>query len=583
MKKVIIFIFTSLAFSILNADEIINIFINKQNEKPIKRELKLSPNKDGIITLKLTKDELGKNVKSVAIYPNFTQANEGDDGYFVSSFGEITNFTKRNVSKMSHWKNLMPIHGSKTPQGTYITFVKGMKFAYTYHITKSEKRYLQYISFDFKKNPQYEDIVVDFIRLPRSATYVEMAHWYRNYRIKNDGLKTIKEKIKTRPELAYCINAPVVRIMVGKKPRSKVIEQTPETEPKMTLMNSFENIGKLLEAMKKHGTQTAQICLIGWNSRGHDGRYPQLFPVEESAGGEESLRKLIQKGKDLGYQMTCHTCNTDAYSIADCWDKEYIAKRQDGSLSTHAIYSGGRMYNTCLKRILEIFPEKDFKRMADLGFHGLHYIDVITSIYPYECFDANHRMTPSDGVKYATEIFKIANKYMGGSYSEGGVDFCFDTVDGCIWVYPEVWIDTKSGLIDKRVPFWQLVYNGIVLSTPWNKCQHPTSSDVKTTLKFFEYGGRPRCEFAPALNLYPEHRKNSAIYSYAKKMSDIYSHFKKIAHLQAELMQYHGEIAPNITLSRYESGTEIVCNHSDIETTYKGEKIAPLTYKIFSK
>ena len=129
MKKVIIFIFTSLAFSILNADEIINIFINKQNEKPIKRELKLSPNKDGIITLKLTKDELGKNVKSVAIYPNFTQANEGDDGYFVSSFGEITNFTKRNVSKMLHWKNLMPIHGSKTPQGTYITFVKGMKFA----------------------------------------------------------------------------------------------------------------------------------------------------------------------------------------------------------------------------------------------------------------------------------------------------------------------------------------------------------------------------------------------------------------------------------------------------------------------
>ena len=66
-------------------------------------------------------------------------------------------------------------------------------------------------------------------------------------------------------------------------------------------------------------------------------------------------------------------------------------------------------------------------------------------------------------------------------------------------------------------------------------------------------------------------------------MSDIYSHFKKIAHLQTELMQYHAEIAPDVTLSRYESGTEIVCNHSDIETTYKGEKIAPLTYKIFSK
>ena len=69
MKKAIIFISTLLSISVLNADEIINVFINKQNEKPFKRELRLTPNKDGIITLKLTKDELGKDVKSVIIYP----------------------------------------------------------------------------------------------------------------------------------------------------------------------------------------------------------------------------------------------------------------------------------------------------------------------------------------------------------------------------------------------------------------------------------------------------------------------------------------------------------------------------------
>ena len=582
MKKVIVFTFIFAISSFLLADEIVNVYISKQNEKSTKQEYRLKPDKNGIITLKISKDELGKDIKGLTIYPNFTQADEGENGYFISSFGEITNFVKRDITFMSHWKNLMPIHGSKTSQGTYITFVKGMKFAYAYCITKSKKRYLQYMIFDFEKNPIYEDVVIDFIRLPDSATYVEMAHWYRNHRIKNDGLKTIKEKIKTRPELAYCIKAPEVRIMVGKKPRSKVVEQTPETEPPMTLLNSFEHIGKLLEAIKKHGVETAQVCLVGWNSRGHDGRYPQLFPVEESAGGEEGLRKLIKKGKELGYQITCHTCSTDAYSIADSWDKEYIAKRQDGSLSSHAIYSGGRMYNTCLKRILEIFPEKDFKRMADLGFRGLHYIDVITSIYPYECFDKNHKMTPSEGVKYATDIFKISNKYMGGSYSEGGIDFCFDTVDGCIWVYPEVWLNFKSGLIDKRVPFWQLVYNGIVLSTPWNKCQFPSTDDPKTTLKFFEYGGRPRCEFAPALDLYPLHRRNAAIYTYAKKMADVYSTFQKIANLQTELMQHHVEIFPDVTLSRYENGTEIVCNHSNVGVTYKDTKIEPLTYKIFS-
>ena len=47
------------------------------------------------------------------------------------------------------------------------------------------------------------------------------------------------------------------------------------------------------EAMKNAGIDKAELCLVGWNVRGHDGRWPQAFPVEPALGGEEELHWLI--------------------------------------------------------------------------------------------------------------------------------------------------------------------------------------------------------------------------------------------------------------------------------------------------
>ena len=115
----------------------------------------------------------------------------------------------------------------------------------------------------------------------------------------------------------------------------------------------------------------------------------------------------------MGYQMTCHTCSTDAYSIADCWSDDLPAITKDGKFRSHTVYSGGRMYDVCLKQWYKKFTKKDFKKVANLGFRGLHYIDVIKSIYPYQCFSKEHPMNPSEGVEYAKKIAAKAKKNMG--------------------------------------------------------------------------------------------------------------------------------------------------------------------------
>ena len=49
---------------------------------------------------------------------------------------------------------------------------------------------------------------------------------------------------------------------------------------------------RLVRRMQAAGLRKAVITLVGWNLGGHDGAYPQRFPVEPALGGEAGLRKL---------------------------------------------------------------------------------------------------------------------------------------------------------------------------------------------------------------------------------------------------------------------------------------------------
>ena len=84
-----------------------------------------------------------------------------------------------------------------------------------------------------------------------------------------------------------------------------------ETEPEMHVAATFDDVSELLDVFQAHGIDKAEICLVGWNKSGHDGRWPQPFPVEERLGGEEALKRLTAKARAMGYAMVCHTNSTD--------------------------------------------------------------------------------------------------------------------------------------------------------------------------------------------------------------------------------------------------------------------------------
>ena len=93
------------------------------------------------------------------------------------------------------------------------------------------------------------------VDLGNEADYSDMANYYREYQLKRGACIPLKERVKGNPEL------------------------------EMKVACTFERVKDIVVELKNAGVDKAQFCLIGWNKSGHDGRYPQLFPVEEKLGG----------------------------------------------------------------------------------------------------------------------------------------------------------------------------------------------------------------------------------------------------------------------------------------------------------
>ncbi|MDD2600347.1 MAG: DUF5696 domain-containing protein [Kiritimatiellae bacterium] len=169
--------------------------------------------------------------------PDFATAKTGEDGYFVM------------------------------PNAFYLS-VRAKAGLYTLSST-----------FTLDQFGMYDDIAIDFHMLSGDdANYSGIARTYRKYQLDRKACIPLKERIKQSPELEYCMNSVEIRVRQGWKPApSPVEEQTLETEPPMKVVTTFDRVGDIVDSLKKAGVEKVQICLVGWNRKGHDGRYQSIM------------------------------------------------------------------------------------------------------------------------------------------------------------------------------------------------------------------------------------------------------------------------------------------------------------------
>ena len=570
--------------------------------------------------LEISPDFVPEKTVKVEVHHPAASAKVGEPGFYVLCNGLYGEFLPREKDLAYTNSNVtMATFGVKTPRAALAVILSGMALESSQCVTFRDGIYEIFPVFTLDEEKPYEPIRVEFHHLAPGASYPEMAREYRKYQLDRGACRPLKDRMAERPELAQAANSVEVRVRLGWKPvPSPVGEQTAENEPEMHAAVSFARCRDIMEEFQKQGVKNAEFCLVGWNIGGHDGRFPQLFPVEPRLGGEAELRKTIRKAREMNFLIVGHTSESGAYSVSalgNRWSRDYLLVRKKEGIISYRTWGGGNVYHTCPKAVYERFADEDYAALKDLGFRGLHYIDVYSTVNARTCVSPEHPLTKAGFSEWVDRLFLKAQTAIGGVGSEGGFDHCIKNLDYGLYIsfvdpahsvlaearqaQPET-SDAKQRpdrkyvpegklppLCDRHVPYWELVYHGILLYNPYTATVNYTLKDPICRLKLVEFGGRPLFYFYQSflstgtswmgnadLHCATDEELTQAVAA-IKKGADEYETLKR---LQTEFMENHERLAPNVFRTTYSDGTWIVTNYTDEPFVFEGRTVGPLDY-----
>ena len=501
----------------------------------------------------------------------------GTPGFFLipnvrssSSCGGLIFFKERSdaVEEFNEsWA--IPVFGVNTGEAGVLAVVTGARYDYTLKVEVRGGAYK--LTTVFGKSAVTPEIRL--LRLKgKETSYAGMARCYRNFQIARGVCRPLKERCAENPVLAQSVRSIMVRMRMAWKPApSTVLEQTEENEPPVHAAITFKRAKEILRRFKAAGIDNAEFCLVGWNKGGHDGAFPDLFPVEKTLGSEDDLRDLLRYAKECGYLMSGHTNLVDSYSFSKrCTPHDRLVD-EDGSFHLGGKWGGGQSYYLCPKEAFERFAKEDFEAMKELGFRGTHYLDVASIAQPNTCFHPDHPLSKEGNAFWRSKTLALAREVFGASSSEGSIDFCIGDLDYVLYANFGLKLTNPPALIDRFIPFWSLVYHGIVTSNcAFTTVNEMVKDDPELHLYNLEWGGRPTAYFhakfrpsqdkpEPDLRCSTDEELDSGIAALAERAAE----FDKMSDLQLEFIEEHDEVAPGVIEERYSDGSVMRINRSD--------------------
>ena len=573
------------------------------------KRVSLEKRKEGKAVIYTLSADKFKNAKKLSVSSDSFSGSVGSKGYYLIPGNEhcagaaLIRFTERESDK-----KLSVLHPAQS-----IWIVGGLEavyaisiertYIYTLEARYSDKKYTTELKLDFTDQPIADDIILRAYALDSSADYNEALKVIRDARLEKGEIRLLSKKRGERECLDYAAKHPLVRIRMGWKPvPCEVLHQTLENEPSMHVATTFRRVRELADEMKRVGVSGAEISLVGWNQKGHDGRWPDIFPIEEALGGEEELRRTVEHVKSLGYKITCHTNLADHYEIASTFSLRDLAKKRDGSVYSHGNWAGGQSFAACPETQLR-YAKSDLPRVAALGFEGLHYIDCLSICKPDPCFDPDHPVTVREAIKKHSEIMSLSTELFGGFSSEGCVDSThgeldfalynsFRDINATLLARPDV-------LFDEVIPAAEILMHDIVLYNPSSTTVNHTIKDDSTVATVALLGGRPSLyvyskfvsenkkmfdsldnNWMGKVDLVLDTDEDLRATALAiRKAEELYLPFHE--HLDTLIDGYY-LLKNGIKLMRYADGFEVAANFTDVPKEYRGVHIAAGSYKIFN-
>lgn len=542
----------------------------------------------------IRKEDIPADVKYVDVMPDYFTAETGMDGFLLipsiegSHYSALTFFRERENDEEIFTQSSMPIYACRRGLNAVMAIVDGMKFDYSLVIGVRDGKYYLYPRFNLEGDGAYEDIEIHFIHFSGETRYPEMARAYRKYQLDRDACRPLREKVAERPILKEYADTIECRIRLAWKPVPSSIDDQVigVNEPPVHAELTLKNVDDIISEFHKQGIDKVSFCLVGWNIGGHDGRFPDLFPVEPECGTLEELKALVAKARSMGYFITAHTNLIEGYSVAKRFNHDYVLKDRDGSDHRGGNWGGGKSYLLCPKMAYEHYIDQDLEDLKQIGFHGEHYFDVFSIYQPFPCFHPDHKLNRKEVAEWRCRIMKKAQEAMGCIGSEGSWDFAADVIDYVLYMAFFYREKVVHPMCDEYIPFWNLVYHGITL---YNSCATTVNANIKTdrVLNVINYawGGRPlnyvNSRFINGVNSWGnEDLRYFPVKQFRKDVAAIrkdYDFYQTVKDLQYEFIEDYEVLPGGALKTTYSNGAVMLSNPNETEVSAEGHILAPFS------
>ena len=542
----------------------------------------------------LPREEIPEGVKYIDVMPDFFSAETGTEGFLLipsiegSHYSGLTFFRPREDCEEIFPDSSMSFYACRRGRQAVLAIVDGMKYEYALVLGVRSGRYYLYPRFILNGAGAYEDIVIHFEHFDGEVRYPELARAYRKFRLEHGACRTLREKAAERPILREFADTVECRIRLAWKPVPSTVDDQiiGVSEPPVHAELTFKEVDDIVSEFHRQGIDKVNFCLVGWNAGGHDGRFPDLFPVEPACGAVEELKALVEKTKALGYLITAHTNLIEGYSVGKRFDHDFVLKMEDGSDCRGGNWGGGKSYYLCPKMAYERYLDQDLEELKKIGFRGEHYFDVFSIVRPVPCFHPDHPLNRKEVAEWRCRIMKKARDTFGCVGSEGSWDFAADVIDYVLYMAFFYQERVKHPMCDEYIPFWNLVYHGITL---YNCFAASVNANIKSgrALKVMNYalGGRPlnyvNSRFITGRNVWGnEDLRYHPVEKFRKDVASIrndYDFYRTIRHLQYEFIEDFAALPGGVLKTVYSNGEVMLSNPTAAVREAEGRQLAPFS------
>ncbi|MCL2517300.1 MAG: DUF5696 domain-containing protein [Oscillospiraceae bacterium] len=297
--------------------------------------------------------------------------------------------------------------------------------------------------------------------------YNDLCKIYRKYLIEAGKFVTLKEKIARNPNVAKLIGTPIVHdgIAIHISPDSNYYHK--DEPEKNDHYNTFDSRGELLKKLKENGVDRAYLHYDGWGAHGYDNLHPDVFPVNEAAGGAEGMKRLSETARELGYIFGIHDQYRDYYYDGESFSLENGTQNADGSYPFCSIWYGGKHTFLCAD-LARDYVKRNYTTFKELGIviEG-SYLDVFAVVELDECFNENHRMSREQCAQYRRDCLEYLTSQGIIASSEEVTDTILPAIALCH--HAPFAIRHVDGVVEAAgisIPLFNLVYHECVI-VPW--------------------------------------------------------------------------------------------------------------------